>query len=223
MVAFWVLASCSLTKLYRRFRSGCCLHQQGALVMEASSTSETSVNFYQTKRHNNNNNPEDIFILAVVNTSNVTYNEATFKFLFRFVTGLIFTTDCRARFLQSSTTVFDAVLESSLLFQWLCVANRDPGVLTASVWARIAYSTWRIRLRICTLPVALKFPEKLSDSKMTIFGDVAPWNLVDTDIRYKVALVMKAVSTSETSVNFYQNTRCNITGDSLDSCHWDLA
>jgi hypothetical protein len=37
-----------------------------ALMMEASSTSETSVNFYQTTRRNN---PEEaIFILAAVRT-----------------------------------------------------------------------------------------------------------------------------------------------------------
>jgi hypothetical protein len=44
---------------YRRFRGTCCLHHQGneiALMMEAASTSQTSVNFYQTTRRYN---PED--------------------------------------------------------------------------------------------------------------------------------------------------------------------
>jgi hypothetical protein len=54
MAVFWVVAPCSLVKVYRRFRDACCLHHQGdnprglliALMMEATSTSETSLNFY---------------------------------------------------------------------------------------------------------------------------------------------------------------------------------
>jgi hypothetical protein len=46
MVAFWVVAPCSLVEVYRLF----------VLLMEAASISETSVNFYQTTRRNN---PED--------------------------------------------------------------------------------------------------------------------------------------------------------------------
>jgi hypothetical protein len=55
MAAFWVVAPCSLVEVYRRFRSPCCLHNQSdgiliALMMDAASTSETSVNFYQNTR-----------------------------------------------------------------------------------------------------------------------------------------------------------------------------
>jgi hypothetical protein len=46
----------SLVDVSRRYRGACCLQHQGALLMEAASTSETSVNFYQTIRRNN---PED--------------------------------------------------------------------------------------------------------------------------------------------------------------------
>jgi hypothetical protein len=55
---FWIVAPCSLVEVYRRFRGPCCLHHQGdeSLIMEAASTPETSVNVYQTTRHNN---PED--------------------------------------------------------------------------------------------------------------------------------------------------------------------
>jgi hypothetical protein len=53
MAVFWVVALCNLVDVYRRFR-GACLHHQGndvtALIMEAASTFETSVNFYQTTR-----------------------------------------------------------------------------------------------------------------------------------------------------------------------------
>jgi hypothetical protein len=60
MAVFWVVAPCSMVEVYRRFRGSCCLHHQGDdvsyLMMEAASTSETSVNFYQTTRRNN---PED--------------------------------------------------------------------------------------------------------------------------------------------------------------------
>jgi hypothetical protein len=41
---------CSLVEVYRRFRGACCLHHQGD---EVASTSETSVNLYQTTRRNN--------------------------------------------------------------------------------------------------------------------------------------------------------------------------
>jgi hypothetical protein len=44
-----------------------------------------------------------------------------------------------------------------------------------------------------------------SSIKMTVFWDVAPCNLV--------ALIMEAVGTSETSVNFYQTTWHNIPED----------
>jgi hypothetical protein len=42
VAVFWVVAPCSLVEVYRP-----------ALMMEAASTSETSVNFYQTTRSNN--------------------------------------------------------------------------------------------------------------------------------------------------------------------------
>jgi hypothetical protein len=44
MTVFWAVPPSSLVEVY---------HHQGALVMEAASTSETSVNFYQTRRRNN--------------------------------------------------------------------------------------------------------------------------------------------------------------------------
>jgi hypothetical protein len=44
MTVFWDFAPCSLVEIDRRFR--------GALMMEAASTSETSVNFYETTRRN---------------------------------------------------------------------------------------------------------------------------------------------------------------------------
>jgi hypothetical protein len=49
MAVFWVVAPCSLVEVYRRFRVI-------ALMMQAVSTSETSVNFYQTTQRYN---PED--------------------------------------------------------------------------------------------------------------------------------------------------------------------
>jgi hypothetical protein len=65
MAVFWIVAPCSLVEIYLRFRGTCCTLHQGcenvrglfiALIMEAASTSETSINFYQTTRRYN---PED--------------------------------------------------------------------------------------------------------------------------------------------------------------------
>jgi hypothetical protein len=56
MAVIWVVAPCSLVEVYQRFRGPCCLHHQGALMMQAAKTSETLVNFYQTSRCYN---PED--------------------------------------------------------------------------------------------------------------------------------------------------------------------
>jgi hypothetical protein len=47
VTALSATAPYSLVQVYRRFRGACCLYH-GALVMKATSTSETSVNFYQT-------------------------------------------------------------------------------------------------------------------------------------------------------------------------------
>jgi hypothetical protein len=47
MAVFWDVSPCSLVEVYRRFI---------ALMMEAASSYETSVNFYQTTGRNN---PED--------------------------------------------------------------------------------------------------------------------------------------------------------------------
>jgi hypothetical protein len=49
MAVFWVVVPCSLVEVCRRFRGNCWL--MIALMMEAASSSETSVNFYQTKLH----------------------------------------------------------------------------------------------------------------------------------------------------------------------------
>jgi hypothetical protein len=70
MTVFWDVAPCNLVEVYRRFRGACCLHQQGVgfiivLIMEAASTSETSVNFYNAARRNIS---EDIFILVALRT-----------------------------------------------------------------------------------------------------------------------------------------------------------
>jgi hypothetical protein len=61
MAVFWVVAPCSLVEVYRRFRRLQTFYHQKiiALMMEAASTSETPVNFYQTTRHNN---PEEIHL-----------------------------------------------------------------------------------------------------------------------------------------------------------------
>jgi hypothetical protein len=52
--------------------------------------------------------------------------------------------------------------------------------------------------------------------KMTIFWDVAPCSVVETDRRFRgaIAFVMEIVSISETSLNFYQTTWRNIPEDS---------
>jgi hypothetical protein len=51
---------CSIVEVDRRFRGTYCFHHQGdeyfRLMMEAVRTSEMSVNFYETARHNN---PQD--------------------------------------------------------------------------------------------------------------------------------------------------------------------
>jgi hypothetical protein len=55
---------------------------------------------------------------------------------------------------------------------------------------------------------------------MTVFWDVAPFSLVkvyrvsDVLSAFITRTMMEAVSTSETSVNLYQTTRCNIPEDS---------
>jgi hypothetical protein len=61
MTVLWDVAPCRLVEVYRRFRDACCFHLQSlfALMMEAASTSETSVNSYQTTRRNI---PEDIHL-----------------------------------------------------------------------------------------------------------------------------------------------------------------
>jgi hypothetical protein len=70
IAVFWVVAPFRLVQVHLRFRGAYCLHHQGdvlevlaastiraiALMVEAGGTSETSVNLYQSKRHNN---PED--------------------------------------------------------------------------------------------------------------------------------------------------------------------
>jgi hypothetical protein len=45
--------------------------------------------------------------------------------------------------------------------------------------------------------------------KMTVFWDVAPCSIVEINV-CNIALMMEAVSTSETSVNFYETTRRKI-------------
>jgi UDP-N-acetylmuramyl pentapeptide phosphotransferase/UDP-N-acetylglucosamine-1-phosphate transferase len=53
--------------------------------------------------------------------------------------------------------------------------------------------------------------------KVTVFCDVAPCSLGQTHRRFRdayfIALILKSVSTSETSVNFYETTRRNIPED----------
>jgi hypothetical protein len=47
ITVFWDVVPCNLVEVYRHFRGSCCLHHHGILMMEAASTFETSVNFYQ--------------------------------------------------------------------------------------------------------------------------------------------------------------------------------
>jgi hypothetical protein len=50
-------------------------------------------------------------------------------------------------------------------------------------------------------------------AKMTVFWVSAPCSFAETDRRFIVAMMMEAVSTSETSVNFYETTGRNNPGD----------
>jgi hypothetical protein len=50
MAVFWVIAPCRLIEVYQSFRRA---EAMITMMMEAASTSETSVNFYQTTRRNN--------------------------------------------------------------------------------------------------------------------------------------------------------------------------
>jgi hypothetical protein len=50
--------------------------------------------------------------------------------------------------------------------------------------------------------------------KMTVFWVVAPCSLVEINRRFRDAMMMVAVSISETSVNFYETIRRNIPEDS---------
>jgi hypothetical protein len=57
MTVFWDVRLCCLVEAYRRFRGTCCLHHQGdesliTLMMEAASTTETSINFYSSTWRN---------------------------------------------------------------------------------------------------------------------------------------------------------------------------
>jgi hypothetical protein len=49
MAVFWIVAPCILVEVYQRFIGPSLI----ALMMEATRTSETLVNFYQTTRRNN--------------------------------------------------------------------------------------------------------------------------------------------------------------------------
>jgi hypothetical protein len=51
MIVFWDVVSCSLVEVPKVLAAS--IIRAIALLMEAVSTSETSVNFYQTTRHNN--------------------------------------------------------------------------------------------------------------------------------------------------------------------------
>jgi hypothetical protein len=55
MTHFWCVAECSVVDVYRCF-TGADAVPCDSLMMEVVSTSETSMNFYQTTRRNN---PED--------------------------------------------------------------------------------------------------------------------------------------------------------------------
>jgi hypothetical protein len=57
--------------------------------------------------------------------------------------------------------------------------------------------------------------------KMTVFWDVSPCSLVQID--RLIALMMEAVSTSETSINLYWTTRRNIPEESHLQFDKDIA
>jgi hypothetical protein len=59
MTVFWVVASFSLVDVYRCFRDASVVRA----MMEATRTSKTLVNFYQTTRRNN---PEDSHLYSVL-------------------------------------------------------------------------------------------------------------------------------------------------------------
>jgi hypothetical protein len=72
--------------------------------------------------------------------------------------------------------------------------------------------TIQMRFQVLTAP----------SMKISVFWDVVPYSLVETDRRFRgahcliraMALIMEEISTSETSVNFYQTTWRNILEDS---------
>jgi hypothetical protein len=87
MTVFWVVEPCSLVEIYRPFTGTCCLHHQGFMMMEATSSSEPSDNFNQTTRLNN---PEDSYLhtgrtgrrenLKSHNADNIGVSEKNFQY-----------------------------------------------------------------------------------------------------------------------------------------------
>jgi hypothetical protein len=72
---------CSLVEVYRRFKGACCLHCQ-ALMMAAASTSETSVNIFQTTRRND---PEDSHLHTRRRENLKSHPQSIFSFTFEIV------------------------------------------------------------------------------------------------------------------------------------------
>jgi hypothetical protein len=73
LTAFWVVAPCSLVQVYRRFRGASCLHLKDiigrtiiALVIQAASASETSVDFHQI--HGAGSEKTATFMLQLLNS-----------------------------------------------------------------------------------------------------------------------------------------------------------
>jgi hypothetical protein len=66
VAVFWVVPPC-LVEVNRRFRGPCFLHK-GILMIKAESTSETSVNLYQTTRCYNLEDNHLYFIGFIVRT-----------------------------------------------------------------------------------------------------------------------------------------------------------
>jgi hypothetical protein len=77
-------------------------------------------------------------------------------------------------------------------------------------------------VRAVQVRLASSTGERNVSLKVTVFSDVAPYSLVKIyrpfrsawSIASNIALMTKTLSTSETSVNFYQTTRHNFPEDS---------
>jgi hypothetical protein len=169
MAECWVVALCNLVEVHWHFRGTCCLHYHCVLMMEAASTSEMLITFYQTilccnpgDSHLNNHEPvpcvclqhPTIWLNSILKKSDEKTIKKNLILLFRSTNQLWYSHNCWSFHLFLTKTVLQHFFNHPFKFKGMSESTNPSfkyGFHYKSYWQHLPIKVfWEWNMQVAT-------------------------------------------------------------------------